>query len=73
MPERSGGAIIKVAFFSESVIRFSNLQKNLFQKTILILKFKFPAYNSKVLWAGNLNFMFRIVFWNISFMEICKI
>ena len=29
--------------------------------------FKFPAYNSKVFWAGNLNFKFRIVFWNIFF------
>ena len=32
---------------------------------------KFPANNSKVLLAGNLNFKFRIVFWNI-FWEIWR-
>ena len=56
--------------FSESVIRFSNLQippKNIFQKTILGLKFKFPANNSKVFWAGNLNSKIRIVFWIFFF------
>ena len=30
-----------------SLMRFSNLQKNIFQKTILNLKFKFPANNIK--------------------------
>ena len=65
----------KGGFFSESAIRFSNLQiskKKIFQKTILSLKFKFPANNSKVFLAGNLNFKFRIVFWNIFFLEIWR-
>ena len=47
---------------------FSNLQiskKKIFQNTILNLKFKFIANNSKVLLAWNLNFKLRIVFWNI--------
>ena len=37
--------LFKGGFFSESVIRFSDLQisKKVFQKTILSLKFKFPA------------------------------
>ena len=58
----------------ESAICFSNLQisKKKFQKTILNLKFKFPAYNTLLLLAGNLNFKFRIVFWNISFLEIWR-
>ena len=58
-----------MAFFSETVDHFSNLKisKKKFQKTILGLKFKFPAHNSKVFLAGNLNFKFRIVFWNIFF------
>ena len=40
---------IKVAFFQKSAIRFSNLPvfKKIFQITILSLKFKFPANNSK--------------------------
>ena len=58
---------IKVGFFSESVIPFSNLQKKIFQKTILNLKFKIPAHNIILFWAGILNFKFRIVFWNIFF------
>ena len=62
--------VLKDSFFSESVIRFSNLQKRIFQKTILNLRFKFPANNSKVLLAGNLNFKFRIVFWNIFFGDL---
>ena len=40
----------KGCFFSESAICFSDLQiskKNIFQKAILSLKFKFPAKNSK--------------------------
>ena len=60
----------KGGFSSESVIRFSNLQisrKKIFQKTILDMKFKIPAYNSIVLWAGILNFKCRIVFWNLFF------
>ena len=36
----------KGSFFSEGVIRFSNLQKKIFQITILDLKFKFLANNS---------------------------
>ena len=56
---------IKGGFFSERAIRFSNLQISkirIFQKTILSLKFKFPANYSILLLAGNLNFKFRIVF-----------
>ena len=52
----------KGAFFLESVIRFSNLQKK-FQKTILNLQFKIPADNSIMLWAEILNFKFRIASW----------
>ena len=61
---------ISLNFFSESVIRFPNIQiskKKIFQKTILDMKFKIPAYNSIVLWAGILNFKCRIVFWNLFF------
>ena len=57
-------------FFSESVIRFSNLQiskKKIFQKTILNLKFKFPAYITLLLLARKLDFKPRIVFWNMFF------
>ena len=60
----------KGGFFSESAIRFfksPNLQKKIFQKTILSLKFKFPANNILLLLVGNLNFKLRIVFWNIYF------
>ena len=46
---------------------FSNLPKKIFEKTILNLKFKFPTNNPLPLLAGNLNFKFRIVFWNIFF------
>ena len=62
---------LKVAFFQ---IRFSDLQiekKKIFQKTILNLKFKFPAKNTLLLLAGNLNFKLRIVFC-IFFFEIWK-
>ena len=52
----------KGGFFSESAIHFSNLQKEILQKTILNLKFKFPAKNTLLLLEGNLNFKFRIVF-----------
>ena len=38
--------MVKGGFFSESVMCFSNLQKNIFQKTILNLKFKFQAQDS---------------------------
>ena len=53
----------KGGFFSESSIHFLDLQiskKKIFQKTILNLKFKFPANNSIKL---------RIVFWNIFFLR----
>ena len=55
-----GGTILTLVateggFFSESVILFSNLQ---------ISKKNIPK---KLSWAWNLNFKFRIVFWNISF------
>ena len=55
----------KGGFFSESAICFSNLQiskKKYSKKNILNLKFKFPANNSKVLMAENLNFKLRIAF-----------
>ena len=61
---------VKGGFFSESAIRFfksPNLQKKIFQKTILNLKFKISAHNIILLWAGILNFKSRIVFWNIFF------
>ena len=59
-----GGSFQKVWFF------FSNLQKNIFQKTILSLKFKFPANKTLLILAGNLNFKLRIVFWNIFFGDL---
>ena len=65
----------KGGFFSEGVICFSNLpisKKKIFQKTILNLKFKIPAHNIILLWAGILNFKFRIVFWNIFFVQIWR-
>ena len=42
-------------------------KKNVPKKTILSLKFKFPAKNILLLFAGNLNFKLRIVFGNIHF------
>ena len=62
-------------FFPESVIRFLDLQiskKKIFQKTILNLKFKIPAHNIILFWAGILNFKFKKVFWNIFFFEIWR-
>ena len=41
--------VSKDAFYSESEIRFSNLPKKLFQKTILSLKFEISAHISKQL------------------------
>ena len=41
-----GSLYAKGGFFSESAIRFSNLQRKIFQKTILNLKFKFQAPDS---------------------------
>ena len=43
------GNVVKGAFFSESEIRFSNLPKKIFQKTILRLKFEIPAHIHKQL------------------------
>ena len=40
----------------DSFFRSPNLQKKLFQKTILSLKFKFPSNYSILLLVGNLNF-----------------
>ena len=45
----------KVGFFFKSAKKYS-------KKTILNLKFKIPAHNSSMFWAGILNFKFRIVF-----------
>ena len=61
--------VSKGVFFSESAMCFLDLQisKEIFQKTILSLKFKFPAICCLLLLAGNLNYKLRIVFWNISF------
>ena len=68
MDESKGG------FFSESVIRFSNLPisiRKIFQKNILNLKFRIHAFNSiKYVMAGILNFKFRIVFWNVLFWDL---
>ena len=59
-------AITKGSFSSEREMKFFQISKSekkkIFQKTILSLKFKFPANNSKVLLAGNINFKLRIVF-----------
>ena len=56
-------------FFRKCDVFFKspNLQKKIFQKTILNLKFKIPAQNIILLWAGILNFKLRIVFWKIFF------
>ena len=68
-PVKNVWLVGKGGFFSESAMCFSNLQisKKLFWKTILDFKFKFPPNFSILLLAGNLNFKFRIVFWNILF------
>ena len=44
-----------------------NLEKKYSKKTILNLKFKISAQSSIMLWAGILNFKFKIVFWNTFF------
>ena len=60
-----------------SEIRVNQIRVNqglgVFQKAILSLKFKFPANNSKVFLAGNLNFELRIVFWNMFFWRFEKL
>ena len=53
---------LKVAFF-----QISKSPKKYSEKTILNLKFKFPAKNTLLLLAGNLNVKLKIVFWNIFF------
>ena len=53
-------------FFRKCDVFFKS-PKKIFQKTSLNLKSKFPANNSKVLLAGNLNFKLRIDFWNFFF------
>ena len=53
-----GGFFQKVWF----VFQISKSSKKYSKKTILNLKFKFPANNTLLLMAGNLNFKFRIVF-----------
>ena len=65
---------LKVAFFQKvrCVFQISKSQTKIFRKTILSLKFKFPANNSKVFLAGSLNFKFSIVFWNIFFWRFEK-
>ena len=63
--------VSKGVFFSESAMYFFDLKikKKIFQKTILSLKFKFPANNTLLLLAGNLIFKLRIVFWNSFFLR----
>ena len=59
-------ASLKVAFFRKCDVFFKspNLEKKKYSKKlhILNLKFKFPANNTLLFWAENLNFKFRIVF-----------
>ena len=64
----------KGGFFSESAMCFYNLQisQKIFQKTILNLKFEFPANNSILQLAGNLNLKLRIVLWNIFILDIWR-
>ena len=66
---------LKVFFFRkcDSFFRSPNLKKKkIFQKTILSLKFKFPAHNTLLLWAGNLNFKLRILFLEYFFGDLKK-
>ena len=60
---------LKVTFFQRVLFIFqiSKSQKKIFEKTILSLIFKFPANNTLLLMAGNLNFKLRIAFRNIFF------
>ena len=63
---------IKGGFFSESVIRFfksPNLQKKYSKILSWTWNLNFPSKNTLLLLAGNLNFKFRIVFWNF-FLEV---
>ena len=65
---------LKVAFFRkyDEFFKSPNLQKKYSKKTILNLKFKIPAHNSIMLWAGILDFKFRIVIWNTIFWRFEK-
>ena len=54
------------------VFQISKSAKKVFQKTILNLKFKFPANYSTLKLAGSLNFKLRIVFWNIFTLELWR-
>ena len=58
--------IPKGGFFSESAIRFSNLQRKCSKNLSWTWNLKLPPI-TVMLWAGILNFKFRIVFWNIFF------
>ena len=66
-----GSLKLKVAYFQRVRLIFQISKEKIFQKTILNLKSKIPAHNSIILWAGILNFRFRIVIWNI-FLEIWR-
>ena len=61
--------LLKVFFFQKElfVFQISKSPKKYSKKTILNLKFKIPAHNSSMFWAGILNFKFRIVFGIFSF------
>ena len=49
------------------IFQISKSQKKKIQKTILSLKFKFPANNTLLLLAGNFDFKFKIVFLEFFF------
>ena len=49
-----------------------NLQKYIFQKTILNLEFKFPANNSKVLFGGKFKFQAQASFLEYFSFEIWR-
>ena len=68
----NGATYLKVAFFRKcnSFFKSPDLQKNLSQKAILGLEFKFFANNTLLLLTGNLYFKFMIVFWNIFFGDL---
>ena len=67
MPLDTSGMQSTIYFF-----KYPNLQKKIFQKTILNLKFKFPTKNTSLLLARNLNFKLRIVFLEYFFLEIWR-
>ena len=63
---------LKEAFFRkcDSFYRSPNLEKKYSKKTSLNLKFKIPAHNIILFWAGILNFMFKIIFWILFFQDL---